>query len=102
MLSHLLAFALNRPRAIEAAGSLIIRVAGFALVAGLIVQALVGLMASLPGATGGVTAQQFLPGLPMWWLPENAAGVVAWALVFGLGMSAMLGGRQLRRQLEAY
>jgi hypothetical protein len=102
MLTHLLTFALNRPRAIEAAGELVSRVAGFVLAAGFIFQALAGVMASLPGAQGAVTAQQFLPGLPTWWVPESAAGVVAWGAVLGLGLSAMFGGRQLRRELEAY
>lgn len=102
MLTHLLAFALNRPRAIEAAGEHVSRVAGFVLAAGFIYQALAGVMGSLPSAPGTVTAQQFLPGLPTWWVPESAAGVVAWALVLGLGLTAMFGGRQLRRGLEAY
>ena len=102
MLTQLLAFALNRPRAIEAAGEVASRVAGFVLAAGFVFQALAGVMARLPGAQGAVTAQQFLPGLPTWWVPESAAGVVAWAVVLGLGLSAMFGGRQLRHELEAY
>ncbi len=101
MLEHLLAFAINRPRAIEAAGEFAARVAGFALAAGFIFKALADLMASLPGATGPIAAQQFMPGLPMWWLPESATGVVAWALVLGVGMSAVFGSRKLRRVLEA-
>ncbi|BEP38676.1 hypothetical protein GmRootV59_52430 (plasmid) [Variovorax sp. V59] len=102
MLTHLLAFALNRPRVIEAAGEVVSRVAGFVLVAGFIFQALASVMGSLPGAQGAVTAQQFLPGLPTWWVPESAAGVIAWAVVLGLGLSAMFGGRQLRHELEPY
>lgn len=102
MLTHLLAFALNRPRAIEAAGELVSRVAAFVLAAGFLFNALAGVMGSLLGAQGTVTAQQFLPSLPTWWVPESPAGVVAWAVVLGLGLSAMFGGRQLRRELEAY
>lgn len=102
MLTHLLAFALNRPRAIEAAGELVTRLAGFVLAAGFIFQAIAGLMAGLPGAQGTVKAQQFLPGLPTWWVPESEAGVVAWAVVLALGLSAMFGGRQLRRELQVY
>jgi hypothetical protein len=102
MLTHLFALALNRPSAIEGAGELAARVAGFALAAGFIFKALAEVMANLPGATGPLTAQKFLPGLPMWWLPETAVGVVTWALVLGLGLSAVFGGRQLRRELDAY
>jgi len=100
MLTHLLAFALNRPRAIEAAGDLTSRVAGCALAAGFIFKALAGFVSSLPGAQARVTAEQFLPGVPTWWLPESSAGVLSWGLVLGLGISAMLAGRLLRRELE--
>jgi hypothetical protein len=100
MLSHLLAFALNRPRAIEAAGELVSRVAGLVLAAGFILQALAGVMGSLPGAKGAVAAQEFFPGLPTWWVPESAAGVVAWAVLLGLGLGAVFSGRHWRRVLE--
>ncbi|MEK7995232.1 MAG: hypothetical protein AAB403_15615 [Planctomycetota bacterium] len=101
MLTHLLAFALNRPRAIEAAGDLTSRVASCVLAAGFIFKALAGFMTSLPGAQASITAQQFLPGVPTWWMPESSEGVLAWGLVLGLGISAMLVGRLLRRELEA-
>lgn len=100
--THLLGFALNRPRAIEAAGEVVSRVAGFVLAAGFLFEALAGVMGSLPGAQGTVTAQHFLAGLPTWWVPESVAGVTAWAVVLGLGLSTMFGGRQLRREMEAY
>lgn len=102
MLTHLLAFAMNHPRGIEAAGDLTSRVAGGAIAAGLLFQALSGLLASLPGARGPITAAQFLPGLPTWWVPETAAGAAAWAFVLGIGLAAMLAGRDLRRQMEAF
>jgi hypothetical protein len=101
MLTHLLAFALNRPRAIEGVGDLTSRIAGCALAAGFIFKALAGFMSSLPGAQANVSAQQFLPGVPTWWVPESSEGVLAWGLVLGLGISAMLAGRLLRRELEA-
>lgn len=102
MLHHLWDYALNRPRAIETAGELVTWVAGVALLGGFIIKALVGVLTSLPGALGPMNAQQFMPGLPTWWVPESAVGVVAWALVLGLGLSALFGGKQLRRALEAY
>lgn len=102
MLTHLLAFALNRPRAIEAAGELVVRAAGFVIAAGFIFKSVAGILGSLPGAKGPVTAQQFLPGVPMWWLPETTAGILAWGLALGLGITAMVVGRQLRRQQSAY
>lgn len=101
MLTHLLAFALNRPGAIEAAGDLASRVAGCALASGFMFKALAGFMSSLPGAQARITAEQFLPGVPTWWVPESSGGVLAWGLVLSLGISAMLAGRLLRRELEA-
>lgn len=102
MLTHLLAFALNRPRSIEAVGNLVTRLAALALAAGFIFKALAGFLTSLPGAQGPITAAQFLPALPTWWVPESGAGVAAWAFVLGTGVAAMLVGRDLRRQLEAF
>jgi hypothetical protein len=102
MLTHLLAFTLNHPRGIEAAGEVTSRVAGGALAAGFLFQALAGVFASLPGPQGPLTAAQFMPSLPTWWVPESAAGVVAWALVLGVGLAAILAGRELRRQVEAF
>lgn len=102
MLSHLLAFVLSRPQAIEAAGDLASRVAACALSAGFIVKALTAFISSLPGAKASVTAQQLLPGVPTWWIPESSEAVVAWGLVLGLGISAIMAGRLLRRELEAY
>ncbi|HVX90888.1 MAG TPA: hypothetical protein VHC20_04655 [Candidatus Paceibacterota bacterium] len=102
MLTHLLAFALNRPRGIEAVGNLVTRVAGLALATGFIFKALAGFMASLPGAQGPITAAQFLHALPTWWVPESGVGVAAWAIVLGTGLAVMLVGRDLRRQMEAF
>lgn len=102
MLSHLLVLALSSPRAIEAAGDLTSRVAGCVLAVGLIFKALAGLLSSLPGAQASVTAKQFLPGVPTWWVPESIVGVLAWGLVLGLGISAVLVGRLVRREMEAY
>ena len=102
MVTSLLGFAFEHPRAIETAGELTARVAGVALAAGALFQALAGVLASLPGAQPGRGAHSFLPGLPTWWVPESAAGVLAWSIVFGVGLTAMFAGRQLRRDLEAY
>lgn len=102
MLTHLLAFALNRPRAVEAAGKLVVRVAGFAIAAGFIFKAVAGILGSLPGARAPVTAQEVLPGVPMWWLPETTAGILAWGLALGIGIAAVVAGRQLLRELRAY
>lgn len=101
MLNYLLAFALSSPRGIELVGDLTSRVAGCVLAAGFIFKALAGFMSSLPGTHANVTAQQFWPGVPTWWVPESSVGVLAWGLVLGLGISAMLLGRLLRRELEA-
>lgn len=102
MLSHLLVFALSSPRAIEATGDLTSRVAGGVLAVGFIFKALAGFMPSLPGAQASVTAQQLLPGIPTWWLPESIVGVLAWSLVLALGLGAVLVGRLVRREMEAY
>lgn len=102
MLTHLLAFALNHPRSIEAAGELTSRVAGGALAAGFLFHGLAGVLVGLPGTQGPIAAAQFIPSLPTWWVPESATGVVAWASVLGVGLAAMLAGRELRRQLEAF
>lgn len=102
MLTHVLAFAMNHPRSIQAAGELTSRVSGGALAAGLIFNALAGVFARLLGAQGPITAAQFLPAVPTWWVPESPAGAAAWAFVLGLGLTAMLVGRELRRQMEAY
>lgn len=102
MLTYLLAFAIQHPRGIEAGGDFTSRVAGGALAAGFLFQALAGVMASLPGAQGPITAAQFLPALPTWWVPESAAGAAAWAFVLGTGVAATLAGRELRRKMEAF
>lgn len=102
MLTYLLAFGLSRPRAIEAAGDITSGLAGCALAAGFIFRALGGFMSSLPGGQASVTVQQFLPGVPTWWVPESSEGILVWSLILGLGISVMLVGRLLRRELEAY
>lgn len=102
MLTHVLALALSHPRSIEAAGELTSRVAGGALAAGFLFRGLAGALAALPGAQASMTAAQFVPFLPTWWVPESAAGVVAWSMLLGLGLTSMLGARQLRRQLDAF
>lgn len=101
MLVHFLAFAMNHPRGVESAGNVTCRVAGSVLASGLLLRALAGVMSSLPGAQGQVTAAQFFPGVPTWWVPESPGGAAAWAFVLGCGVAAMLAGRELRRQMEA-
>jgi hypothetical protein len=102
MRAQFLAFAMSHPRGIEAAGDVTCRVAGSALAVGFLQQAVAGVMSSLPGAQGQISAAQFLPGVPTWWVPESPAGTAAWAFVLGCGVAAMLAGRELRRQMETY
>lgn len=102
MLTYLLGFAFEHPRAIENAGELTARVAGGALAAGALFKGLAGVLTTLSGSQPGLGAHSFFPSLPTWWVPESAAGVLAWSIVLGFGLSAMFAGRQLRRELKVY
>lgn len=100
--AHALAFVIDHPRGVEAAGDVTCRVAGGALAAGFLFQAVGGIMASLPAAQGAITAAQFLPGVPTWWVPESPGGAAAWGVILGVGIVTMLAGRELRRREGAY
>lgn len=97
----ILSFALRYPKGIETAGWGIVRIAGIVLVLGYFLHALGSSLPSMSSAAGPMTAQRVLPGLPTWWVPESAVGAAVWTAVLGLGVAAILVGRDLRRQLRA-
>lgn len=101
MYTALLNFALRYPKGTETAGGVIVQIAGIVLAFGYFLHALGSTLPGMSSAAGPMTAQRVLPGLPTWWVPESALGAAVWAAVLGVGVAAILVGRDLRRQLRA-
>lgn len=101
MYTAILNFALRHPKGIETAGGVIVRIAAIALGFGYFLHALGSTLLGMSSAAGPMTAQRVLPGLPTWWVPESAPGAALWAAVLGVGVVAIVVGRDLRQQLRA-
>jgi hypothetical protein len=101
MYTAILNFALRYPKGIETAGGVIVRIAGIALGLGYFLHALGSTLLGMSSTAGPMTAQRVLPGLPTWWVPESALGAALWAAVLGVGVVAIIVGRDVRQQLRA-
>lgn len=101
MYTAILNFAIRSPKGIETAGGVVVRIAGIALAFGYFLHALGSTLLGLSSAVAPMTAQLFLPGFSTWWVPESALGAALWAAVLGVGLVAIIVGRDLRRQLRA-
>lgn len=98
MLSRLYELLLNRPALVRQVARLLWQVGCLALLAGVIAAAATAILGVATSTTGGanVTFHQLVPGLPTWWIPESASGVVFYLAV----MFAAYGLNDLATELQ--
>ena len=98
MLEHLYLFLVNRPGMLRAAATVLRNVGCAGVLAG-VLAAVVNSVLSVVTSVNNVEAnyQSLMPGMPTWWIPESALGVVFYlTLLVGAYMLADLA-RQLKR-----
>ncbi len=104
MLENLIDYFLIQPRRLVALGRGLLNLSGLLMVA-----AAVGHMATTAASVvhgiGGVARpsamlDELLPGIPTWWVPESAGGLLLAALIALGGAVALLSGRKYEKFLR--
>ena len=101
MYETILNFFLSRPRRLVLMGQALLKIAGFAFVAGLIGRAVTAGLASVRNfqATepGVLPLTALFPNLPTWWVPETILGFTAAAMLALMAVAMAKMGRKLER-----
>ncbi|MDW5443807.1 hypothetical protein [Polaromonas sp. SM01] len=105
MFDRIVEYFFTHPRRIGQLGRLIFNVCSFALIAGIMAQAVhvvISQAQRLSGSANETSLTALLPGIPTWWVPE-ASEAFALYIVLGLvGMALTLEGRKFEKLLSRY
>lgn len=104
MIDDVLLLIYRWPLACQALGSIFCSLSGFALMAGIYLQAgktVASTVAGMAGQPWIAHAALLLPGIWTWWIPETFAGAAFYAVVLAVGTVLAVMAKKVRRQLDA-